>query len=124
MTQINPINVNTQGISGAYGYSAKAKAENKEAEEAKPEAGSQKKQLSADDVLTFMAQSSAAAAPKTVNPSKYVDSTSEERIAGFMAGFEDKVAEGLAAFDKEFAGVDVSDSAKMTIVLKGIDNEA
>lgn len=124
MTSINPINVNTQGINGSYGYGAQAKPEKKGAEEVKPEAGSQKPQLSADDVLTYMAQSATVVTPKTIDPSKYVDKESEARIAGFMAGFEDKVAEGLAAFDKEFAGVNISDSAKMAIVLAGVDKES
>jgi len=61
---------------------------------------------------------------KTVDPSKYVDEASAARIASFMGGFEDKVAEGLAAFDKEFAGVNVSDSTKMGVVLSQLDKES
>lgn len=123
MTQINPINVNTQGIHGALGYGAKAKSEHKETEEAKTgAAGSQKPQLSADDVLNFLAQSAAVAAPKTVDPSKYVDKESEARIAGFMADFEDKVAEGLAAFAKEFPTA--SEKTGEAVVLAKLNKEA
>jgi hypothetical protein len=123
MTQINPINVNTQGIGSSYGYGAKPKAEQKEAEEAKAgAAGSPKPQLSADDVLSYLAQSAAVTAPKTVDPAKYVDKASEERIAGFMAGFEDKVAEGLAAFAKEFPSA--SEKTAETVVLANINKEA
>ena len=130
MTSINPINVNTQGVGGSYGFGAKSKSDSEEAKdtEKKPVA-SQTKSVAADDVLSFMAQSAvantaAAGTTKTIDPAKYVDDASAARIAGFMAGFEDKVAEGLANFDKEFAGVDVSDSAKMAVVLAGINKEA
>jgi hypothetical protein len=123
MTQINPINVNTQGISNALGYGAKSKSEKKEAEETQTGAvGAQKAQLSADDVLNYLAQSAAVSAPKTVDPSKYVDKESEARIAGFMAGFEDKVAEGLAAFAKEFPNA--SEKTGQVVVLAKLNNEA
>lgn len=122
MTNINPINVNTQGIHGALGFGAKPKSEKKEAEEVKPEVAGQKPQLSADDVLNYLAQSAAVSTPKTVDPSKYVDKASEDRIAGFMADFEDKVAEGLAAFAKEFP--EASPKAGETVVLAKLNKEA
>lgn|SRR5574344_109902 len=126
MTSINPINVNTQGIGTSYGYNAKAKSEKEEEKKAEqqPTANNQQ-QVAADDVLNYMAKSASAVAvkPTTIDPAKYVDSASAERIAGFMADFEDKVADGLAAFDKEFQGVDVSDSSKMAVVLAGINKE-
>lgn len=128
MTLINSINVNSQGIGSASGYGAKSKAkeEAQEAEAAKAAPAEQSK-VSADDVLNYMAQSAVLAKPvaaKTVDPSKYVDDESAARIAGFMADFEDKVANGLKSFDKEFEGADVSDSAKMAVVLKQINSEA
>lgn len=125
MTSINPINVNTQGIGNSFGYGVKSKTEHKEAEEAKTNVNSgEKSKVAPDDVLNYMAQSAAVSAPKTIDPSKYVDKESEARIAGFIAQFEDKVAEGLKAFDQEFAGVNVSDSTKMSVVLAGIDKES
>lgn len=124
MTSVDPINVNTQGIGNAYGFSAKPKAGKEEAKEAEVNVNGEKAPLSADQVLTFMAQSAVSVTPqKTIDPSKYVDSESAARIAGFMADFEDKVAEGLKAFDQEFTGVNISDSAKMSIVLAGIEKE-
>lgn len=128
MTLINPINVNSQGINSALGYGAKPKSkeEAKEAEAATVAAPEQSK-VSADDVLNFMAQSAVSvkpAAAKTIDPSKYVDDESAARIAGFMADFEDKVANGLAAFSVEFKDAKVSDSSKMAVVLKQIDKEA
>lgn len=122
MTNINPINVNTQGIQGALGFGAKPKSEKKEAEEVKPEVGGQKPQLSADDVLSFLAQSAAVVAPKKIDPSKYVDKESEARIAGFMADFEDRVAEGLAAFSAEFPNA--SPKAGEAVVLARLNKEA
>lgn len=125
MTSINPINVNTQGVGNSFGYGVKSKAEHKEAEETKTSLNSgEKSKVAPDDVLNYMAQSATVAAPRTIDPSKYVDKESEARIAGFMAQFEDKVAEGLKAFDQEFAGIDISDSAKMSVVLAGIDKES
>ena len=118
MTSINPINVNTQGVGSSYGYNTQSKAE-KETEEAKVAAGNEKPQLSADDVLNFMAQSAVVGTPKTVDPSKYVDKESEARIAGFMAGFEDIVATNLAAISQEFPGM--SDGAKQALALTQVN---
>lgn len=124
-SSINPINVNTQGIGGAAGFGAKPKTEKEEVkEEAKAAVAEEKTQVPADQVLNFLAQTAVSVTPrKTVDPSKYVDSESAARIAGFMADFEDKVADGLKAFDKEFAGVKVSDSAKMAVVLAQVEKE-
>lgn len=125
MTIINPINVNSQGIGGTTGFGAKSKPEKEEVKEKEiSKAGEQQPTLSADEVLNFMAQSAAPVAKKTVDPSKYVDEASADRIAGFMANFEDEVAKGLAAFEQEFAGVDISESTKMNLVLAGINEKA
>lgn len=125
MTGINPINVNPQGIGAAGGFGAKPQAKEEEAKKAEvAPATAEHKQLSGDKVLDYMAQSSVTIAPKRLDPSKYVDKASEERIAGFMASFEDQVAAGLKAFDQEFAGTKVSDSTKMTLVLAGINEKA
>ncbi len=116
MTSINPINVNTQGIGGAYGFGSKPKAEENEAKKQEEvQAGAAKTPVAADDVLAFMAQSAAVAAPKTIDTSKYVDKESEARIAGFMADFENIVAENLAAITAEFP--EMSDSAKQALAL-------
>ena len=128
MTFINPINVNTQGVAGAGRKPENAKTEEKAQGKAENEAQTgAKPQMSADQVLDFMAASSVGVRPtatKTIDPAKYVDAESADRIAGFMASFEDKVAEGLAAFDKEFANVKISDDAKMNLVLASIGDEA
>lgn len=117
---VNPINVNTQGIGGAFGFGSKAKSETEEKhkEHEVAPAGGEKKALSADEVLTYMAQSAVVVAPKTtkvIDPSKYVDEASAKRIAGFMAGFEDVVAENLAAITKEFPKM--SEGAKQSLAL-------
>jgi hypothetical protein len=124
-SSINPINVNTQGVGNSLGYSAKSKSEDAESKEnATVSTNSQQSSVSADDVLSFMAKSAVAVTPSSIasiDTSKYVDSESEQRIAGFISQFEDKVAEGLTAFNQEFTGVDISDSAKMAVVLAGIN---
>lgn len=123
MTHINPINVNTQGIGSALGFgNAKAKTEDKE-KEAVLEAGVQQKPVSADDVLSFMAQSSASVTPSatSVDPSKYVDKASAERIAGFMAQFEDIVANNLSAITAEFP--EMSDSGKQALALAQVNQQ-
>lgn len=125
MTLINPINVNTQGIGGAAGFGHQPKTEKEEAKaEARAAHQEEKSSVPADQVLNYLKQSAVSVAPKpTIDPTKYVDKASAERIAGFMADFEDKVAEGLKAFDKEFEGVKISDSAKMAVVLAEVEKE-
>lgn len=123
MTNINPINVNTQGVAGGYIAREKLLSGRKEDKEIQgKEIAARKEQLSADDVLNFLAQSAMVAAPKVLDPSKYVDKASEDRIAGFMADFEDKVAEGLAAFALEFP--EASPKAGEAVVLARLNKEA
>lgn len=120
MSSINPINVNAQGINGGYGFGAKPKAEQEEAK--KPEevqAGAAKTPVAADDVLSFMAQTAAIAAPKTIDTSKYVDKESEARIAGFMADFEDIVAKNLSAITAEFP--EISEKSAMAVALAQVE---
>lgn len=121
---IDPIKLGASGIGSGYGRAKKSDIKKEEAK--KPEANliaNDKATVKADDVLSFMAQSAASVKPKTIDTTKYVDKESEKRIAGFMADFEDKVAEGLKAFDQEFAGIDVSDSTKMAVVLKQVEQK-
>jgi hypothetical protein len=125
MTSINPINVNTQGVGARTSFGAKPQAEKEEGKKAEAHAGAEKAQVSPDKVFEFLSAGAVnQVARKSVNPAKYVDSASQARIESFMASFEDKVAEGLKAFDKEFAGVNISDNAKMAVVLKGVEQEA
>ncbi len=124
MSFISPINVNSQGINAASGFGAKPQSKEEATE--KTEESKVKNtptSVSADEVFNYMAQSAISITPATpsIDTSKYVDKESAARIAGFMSAFEDKVVEGLAAFNKEFAGVDISDSAKLALVLAGIN---
>lgn len=115
MTSINPINVNAQGIGGGYGFGAKPKAEEEAKKPEEVQTSGAKTPVAADDVLAFMAQSAAVVAPKTIDTSKYVDNESAKRIAGFMADFEDIVAENLTAISAEFP--EMSESAAMALAL-------
>ena len=125
MTSINPINVGAQGVGARTSFGAKPKAE--AGKEGKPEVhvGAEKPSVSPDKVFDFLSANSVNhVAKKTVEPSKYVDAASKARIESFMASFEDKVAEGLKAFDKEFAGANMSEGTKMALVLKNVEKEA
>lgn len=120
MTSINPINVNAQGINGGYGFGAKPKAEKEETKEAAAaQTPNAQTPVAADDVLSYMAQTAAIAAPKTIDTTKYVDKESEARIAGFMADFEDIVATNLSAITAEFP--EMSDSAKQALALAQVN---
>ncbi len=120
MTSINPINVNTQGIGSSYGYETPSKAKEKETKEKEISTENQKNPVPADKVLNYMAQSAVGmtTAKKALDPSKYVDEESAARIAGFMAQFEDIVAENLSAISAEFP--EMSESAKQTLALAQI----
>ncbi len=74
-----------------------------------------------DDVLNYMAQSAVViqpkvTAPKTYDVEKYVTPEQAARIAGFVASFEGKVAEGLLAIDKELGeNAPISEESKYEI---------
>lgn len=123
---INPINTGTSGINGPNGYGAPpSKKENeKEVQKETQVQAAETKTVDAEKVFTYLSASAASVVPqKTINPATYVDEASVARIESLMAGFEDKVAEGLKAFDAEFASMNVSEGAKMNVVLKQIESE-
>lgn len=124
MTSINSINVKSQGVGAKTGFGNQPKPEKELEGEKGLQTAAQKSSVSADRVLDFLAANSAVAPKKTVNPAHYVDEASAQRIASFMGSFEEKVTEGLKAFEQEFAGVDIADSAKMAVVLRQINQEA
>lgn len=124
--EIRPISTSAQSVNSASTSGAQAQPKDEEAKKEQLiqefEGGPAKEPV---DVLGFMAQQSVAFVPaqaKSVNPAKYVDSESEKRIAGFMADFEEKVAQGLEAFAKEFPNM--SKEAQTAAVLTKINNEA
>lgn len=128
MTSINPINVNAQGIGNSYGYGF-TKSDNKDAkteENTTQTAGSQQNAVAADDVLNYMAQSAqvnvkgtSASSISNIDTSKYVDSESAQRIAGFVSQFEDIVATNLTAISQEFPNM--SDSSKQALALAQVN---
>lgn len=122
MTSINPINVNTQGIGASYGFNSQPKTSEEAKEEEAQAPVNQQSLMSADDVLNYMAQSAVPVQPKTaVDPSKYVDKESEARIAGFMAGFEDIVAQNLTAISSEFPNM--SEGGQMALALANVNKQ-
>lgn len=122
MTNIDPINVNTQGVGGSYGFlGKKASRENDKGKAEKASIAPEQTPVPADQVLNHMAQSAISVAPRKVDPSKYVDSASADRIAGFMADFEDIVANNLKAISTEFPNM--SDSAKQALALSQVNDK-
>src|SRR5574344_1725280 len=119
MTAINPINVNTTGISNGFVYGQGAKSANKEKEtEQKVVNNHKQSSINPEDVLSYMANSANgvvgaanAKGASSINPSDYLDDEAQARIAGYVAGFESKVTTGLQAVDKELPKM--SNGAKM-----------
>lgn len=105
-------------------YGNQAKGNEAKPEEKKPEvknAPAQGAAVKPDDVLSFMAQQAVIGNPRvsaqrTYDVNKYVSPEQAERIAGFMAGFEDKVTEGLLAINAEMGeNSPLSEAAKYEI---------
>ncbi len=117
---VHGIGINTGSVNL---YKNQAKGNDAKPEETKPEAQPQapsSQQVKPDDVLSYMANTAAVVnpqvAPRTYNVSKYVTPEQAARIAGFVTSFEDQVAEGLLAIDKEFGEKsNISDQAKYEI---------
>lgn len=115
------IGINT-GTVNPYGNQPKGnetKPEDKKPEA--PPAGPQGTAVKPEDVLTYMAQSAVivnpkVAAPKTYDVGDYVTPEQAERIAGFVASFEDGVTKGLLAIDAEFGeNGPLSEEAKLEL---------
>lgn len=120
---IDPIKLGANGIGSGYGLAKKSDIK-EDGEAKKPEAGlvaNDKAQVSAEAVFDYMAQSSVSLAPKTVDTSKYVDKASADRIAGFMASFEDIVATNLSAITAEFP--DMSAASKQALAVAQVNQQ-
>lgn len=115
---INGVGINTGAVNSYVPQSKKEDVktgENPETETSQ-ESG---KTLNPDDVLTFMAQQANIYKPANLvagkyDISKYVTPEQAKNIAGFVASFEDAVAEGLIDIDEEFGNI-LSDAAKYEI---------
>ena len=118
---IRRIGINTSSVNNYNNPAKNAEAKPEEAEKQTEQAAPQRAQVKADDVLSFMAQQAIVAKPevaaqRTYDVSKYVTPEQAARIAGFVTSFEDQVAEGLLAIDKEFGEKsNISDQAKYEI---------
>lgn len=121
---IDPISTSAAGVGGAMGYGASPTPSKSEAPTPEVSSGITQTPVDPNAVLNFMSANAALSMPtRSVDPSKYVNAESAARIASFMGSFEDRVAQGLQAFEQEFAGIDVSDGAKMAVVLGQINKE-
>lgn len=102
------------------------KEENKEVIEEKTTEKTQitKKQIPANDVLTFMANQSMCMKPdfvKNINVAKFADEEQYSRIGNMMREFEASVENGLKTFDGEFPNVKISERLKMYTVLNSLE---
>ena len=99
------------------------KGQEKNAENQEQAKEKQQKQVSSNEVLGFMAAQNAdlipLAAPKTVDPSKYVTNEQEARIAEFMKNFEADYDEAFAIAKGEFP--EVSDQLAGDLALSYIN---
>ena len=118
---IHGIGINTNSVNpyGSQPKGGEAKAEEKE--QLAPQEQPQSAQVNPGDVLAYMAQQAVVVNPKvsaqkTYDVSKYVTPEQAQRIAGFVTSFEDQVAEGLLAINKEFGeNSGLSEQAKYEI---------
>lgn len=117
---INRIGINTGNVNANY---TNPKPQDEPKTEEKPQ-GSQAQtrgtDVKPDDVLTYMANAAMVNAPKvnapkTYDVSKYVTPEQAQRIAGFIGGFEDAVAQGLLAIDAELGELNLPDDVKYEI---------
>lgn len=117
---INPININAQAIKYAQMQQPEKKEDSVKDAQKNSKPVVDKKEVPANDVLSYMAAQSVDVQPKvkkTVDVSKYVTPDQAQRIAGFVQGFESEVEKGLLNFDKEFPGNTVSDGTKLNLAV-------
>ncbi len=120
---INPITINSQAVKFTqFKQDEKKQTTVDDSSTGKASQGFVQKELSADDVLNYMAAQNAdiqaSTAKKTIDVSKYVTSEQAARIAGFVQGFESEVEKGLLGFDQEFPNSSLSDEAKTNLVVE------
>lgn len=82
------------------------------------------KPISANDVLTFMANQSICMKPdfvKSLNVAKFVDEEQYSRIGNMMKEFEASVENGLKTFNGEFPNAKISEKSKLFTVLNSLE---
>ena len=114
MSSLNPISFNALGVGGST-PSPKKEVKKEEVKEEIKQAPA-KEQMDPAKVLELMAGVAGLNKASVIDPSKYVDAASKERIAKFMGEFEETVARNLDAISKEFPKM--SEDSKTTMALK------
>ena len=82
------------------------------------------KQVSADDVLSFMANQSICMKPEftnSLNVAKFADEEQYLRIWNMMKEFEASVEMGLKTFNGEFPNAKISEKSKLYTVLNSLE---
>ena len=111
---INPAGVNPSAHKKPQGERPEEQPENPVQAPANP-------QVNPDDVFAFMANGAPVVTPRTYDISKYVTPEQARRIAGFVADFEDKVAEGLIAVESELGGLNLPEFVKLEIAAEMVE---
>lgn len=106
-SSVSAIGVNSQGIGNAYGFGLRPRANEKAPEkEVVQQQAPQQPQVSAGEVLGYMAQAATMNSPvaqtRTITPANYVDSASAARIGESMKDFENNVGKNLENVLSEF----------------------
>ena len=122
MTEISPINVNTQSITNNEQQKAKAQSEETKQEQ-EVQKQPEQKSVSADEVLNFLANTAIVTNIKRTNTAG-----TEARIASLMEEFEAGVVAGLAKFEEEMGAVPafqkLSEADKMALAAELFISEA
>jgi hypothetical protein len=108
-------------LKGSYKFGKKEaeKDEKKPEEKEQVSPQVQRKEVEPEKVLDYMAAWANPVAPKTINPSKHVDSASEARIAEMMARFEKEVEARADVIRDEFP--QASAAAVQALALKQVE---
>ena len=84
----------------------------------------QKTKLSAREIFDYMANQSVSVkidVTKKIQVNAVADAQQYERIGNFMKDFEQNVENSLQMLNNDFGQTNLSDSAKMKIVLRAVD---
>ena len=84
----------------------------------------QTKEVKADDVFGYMANQSLSMrvdVQKTIKVCKFANSEQYQRIGDMMKEFEAEIESGLQTLQEDFPNLNISDKAKMKLVLNSME---
>lgn len=98
---LDKLNLNVGQALFAKTAKKEAAEEAKAEEKPQQQAAAPQKEVSAKETFAYMGAGAQVVAPKTIDPAKYVDKVSAERIAELMAMFTEKVEANIGSFTAE-----------------------